>query len=76
MFIFKFSSEVPKRHKKSLKISVGLFLVFILSFTPGLFAVVLGGKINSYMLYAANVNNLANFFIYPTLPVALVIRDP
>ena len=51
------------RHKKSVKIGLSLFLVFILSFTPSLWATFIG-KISGYFGYTFVINNLANFFIY------------
>ena len=49
---------------KSVKIGASLFLVFIFSFTPLLYAVNSEGAISGYFRFTLLINNLSNFFIY------------
>ena len=65
-FVICFSNNRAKksgRHKKSVKIGLSLFLVFVLSFAPSLWATFVG-KINGYFGFTFVLNNYANFFIY------------
>ena len=62
--ILRKSKGQNARHTKSAKIGWSLFIVFILSFTPSLYAHNFGGPISGYFRFAFWINNLANFFIY------------
>ena len=52
------------KHMKLVKIGLSLFIVFIVSFTPGLYVVNFGGPISGYFGFVYKINNLANFFVY------------
>ena len=49
---------------KCVKIGTSLFVVFLLSFTPEMFAANTNKKISGFFDYAFYINNLANFFFY------------
>ena len=52
---------------KAVKIGLSLFFVFILSYTPIIFAYNLAsslGPISGYFRFTFYLNHLANFFIY------------
>ena len=49
---------------KSVKIGASLVLVFILSFTPGIYGINYGLPISGYFRYTFHINNLANLLIY------------
>ena len=51
------------KNMKLVKIGLSLFIVFIVSFTPGLYVVNFGGPISGYFVFAYKINNLANFFV-------------
>ena len=52
------------KHMKLVKIGLSLFIVFIVSFTPGLYVVNFGGPISGYIRFTFMFNNVANFFVY------------
>ena len=62
--LFRQTSQKNLRHMKSVKIGASLALVFILSFTPGIYGMNTGRPISGYFRYTFYINNLANFFIY------------
>ena len=45
-------------------IGASLFVIFIVSLLPILYAGTFGGPISGYFRYTYYINNLANFFIY------------
>ena len=51
---------------KSVKIGLSLFLVFILSYIPPMFAFIVPSvaPIHGYFRFSFYLNHLANFFIY------------
>ena len=57
-------SNAKPRHMKSVKIGLSLFLVFIFSFTPSVYAILAREVMSGYFRYTNYINNLANFFIY------------
>ena len=64
-YFFRAQPNVAKpRHTKSVKIGLSLFLVFIFSYTPTIYAIVSRRPISGYFRYTNYINNLANFFIY------------
>ena len=50
--------------KKPVMIGASLFVVFMVSLLPILYAGAFGGPISGYFRYTYYINNLANFFIY------------
>ena len=63
-FCHVFSAPAAQtKHMKLVKIGLSLFIVFIVSFTPGLYVVKFGGTISGYLAFTSKVNNLANFFV-------------
>ena len=52
------------KNMKLVKIGLSLFIVFIVSFTPGLYVVNFGGTISGYLRFTIMFNNVANFFVY------------
>ena len=65
LLFFNYSlPSTPDHHRKALNISKGLFLVFMLSLTPHIYALDTGEKISGYLYYTVDFNNLANFFVY------------
>ena len=58
------AATAQPRHMKSVKIGIGLCVVFLLSFSPALHTMTGGGFLNGYYDFAFSINNLANFFIY------------
>ena len=59
---------------KSVKIGASIFIVFILSFTPGIYVLNFGGPISGYFRYAFYINNLANFFVYLAVEEAFRVK--
>ena len=65
VLVYVFSNvQHPKRHTKSVKIGFCLFVIFIVSYAPGLYLIFGGSQISGYFAYQFNINNLANFFVY------------
>ena len=61
---FPCSSKKSKRHLKSLKIGLSLFLAFSLSYMPALYTFNKFGPISGYFRYSIGLFHVANFFIY------------
>ena len=59
-----YRSRQKPRYMKSVKIGSLLFVVFIVSFIPTIYALFSGYLINGYFQFSLYINNLANFFIY------------
>ena len=64
MVLFRSHLKAKPRHMKSVKIGVSLFIIFVLSYLPAIYAINTGYRISGYFRYTAYINNLANFFIY------------
>ena len=63
-FLFSSHTTHITRHKKSVKIGVGLFLLTIFCYTSVILAVNSNLFVTTYALYLIYFNNFGNFFIY------------
>ena len=49
---------------KSVKIGLGLFIMFVFSFSPLIYVFNVGGPISGYFRFTYYINSVGNFFIY------------